>query len=74
MSKNDRHVVPDGDGWAVKKPGQTSPESRHKTQQAAIDQARRGARRDQSELIIHRPNGQIRDRDSYGNDDFPPKG
>ena len=27
-----------------------------------------------SELFIHRPNGQIRDRDSYGNDPFPPRG
>ncbi|WP_141695337.1 DUF2188 domain-containing protein, partial [Klebsiella pneumoniae] len=28
----------------------------------------------ESELVIHRPNGQIRDRDSYGKDPFPPKG
>jgi hypothetical protein len=24
--------------------------------------------------VIHRPNGQIRDANSYGNDPFPPKG
>ena len=32
------------------------------------------ARNQHSELIIHRQNGQIRDRDSYGNDPYPPKG
>ncbi|MBO9102423.1 DUF2188 domain-containing protein, partial [Rhizobium sp. L74/93] len=28
----------------------------------------------QSEVVIHRPNGQIRDKDSYGRDPFPPRG
>ncbi|WP_428844897.1 DUF2188 domain-containing protein [Klebsiella pneumoniae] len=32
------------------------------------------SRNQESELVIHRPNGQIRDRDSYGKDPFPPKG
>ncbi|MBX3422768.1 MAG: four helix bundle protein [Pirellulaceae bacterium] len=27
----------------------------------------------QSELVIHRPNGQIRDKESFGNDPCPPK-
>ncbi|WP_367280921.1 DUF2188 domain-containing protein, partial [uncultured Alistipes sp.] len=40
----------------------------------AIDIAREIARNQESELLIHRPNGQIRDRDSYGNDPYPPKG
>jgi hypothetical protein len=26
------------------------------------------------ELIIHRPDGRIRDKDSHGHDSFPPKG
>ncbi|MGV2085677.1 MULTISPECIES: hypothetical protein [unclassified Rhizobium] len=25
-------------------------------------------------MVIHRPNGQIRDKDSYGRDPFPPRG
>jgi hypothetical protein len=25
-------------------------------------------------LVIHRPDGRIRDKDSHGNDPFPPKG
>ena len=27
-----------------------------------------------TELFIHRPNGRIRDRNSYGNDPYPPLG
>jgi hypothetical protein len=25
-------------------------------------------------VVIHRPDGRIRDKDSYGNDDHPPRG
>ena len=34
----------------------------------------RGAawKRERGEMIIHRPDNVIRDRDSYGNDPFPP--
>ncbi|EOG9911642.1 DUF2188 domain-containing protein [Pseudomonas aeruginosa] len=46
----------------------------HDTQQQAIDAARDIARNQQSELVIHRPDGRIRDKDSHGNDSFPPKG
>jgi len=70
---NNRHVVPHGDDWAVRKPGSNRVSSTHDTQQAAIDAARQGAQRDRSELFIHRPDGRIRDRDSYGNDPNPPK-
>ena len=44
------------------------------TQTEAIKIAREIAINQQSEVVIHRPNGQIRDKDSYGNDDYPPKG
>lgn len=36
--------------------------------------ARNIAINQESEVVIHRPNGQIRDKNSYGNDPFPPKG
>ena len=48
--------------------------STHRTQQEAIDAGRAIARNQESELVIHRSNGQIRDKDSHGKDDFPPKG
>ncbi|HEO6598511.1 TPA: DUF2188 domain-containing protein [Streptococcus agalactiae] len=44
------------------------------TQAEAIKVATEIAKNQSSELFIHRPNGQIRERNSYGNDPFPPKG
>ncbi|MGE6429946.1 DUF2188 domain-containing protein [Serratia sp. NPDC078593] len=48
--------------------------STHHTQQEAIDAGRTIAQNQGSELVIHRPNGQIRDKDSHGKDPYPPKG
>jgi hypothetical protein len=48
--------------------------STHRTQEEARQTARNIAINQQSEVVIHRPNGQIRDKDSYGNDPFPPRG
>ncbi len=69
-----QHVVPHSDGWAVKPEGGEKPSSVHPTQQEAIDRGREIARNQKSEVIIHRPDGRIRDRDSHGNDPFPPRG
>ena len=74
MAGKNQHVVPRADGWAVKGAGNQRATSLHGTQQEAVNAAREIARNQQAELVIHRPNGQIRDKDSYGNDDFPPKG
>jgi uncharacterized protein YdaT len=74
MAKRNQHVVPHPEGWAVKPKGGKRPSSVHDTQQEAIDRAREVARNQESELFIHRPDGRIRERDSYGNDPFPPEG
>lgn len=74
MAGKNQHVVPRSDRWAVKGAGNQRATSLHDTQQQAIDAAREIARNQQAELVIHRPDGRIRDKDSYGNDDFPPKG
>jgi len=74
MTSKDQHVVPHEDGWAVKGAGNQQVTSVHDTQQQAIDAARDIARKQQSEVVIHRPDGSIRDKDSHGNDPFPPKG
>lgn len=72
--KRDVHVVPHKDGgWATRKEGASRAGSRHGTQREAIDRARDQARRDRTEVVIHRPNGKIRDSDSYGNDPMPPR-
>lgn len=73
MAKKNVHVVPSGNRWAVKPEGTPKPVSTRLTQQAAVDAGRKVAKQNQSELVIHRPNGQIRDKDSYGNDPVPPR-
>ena len=77
MSRNERHVVPRGDGWAVVKPGPDQSSGLFDTQQEAIDRAREILRNDGGgELVKHRPDGTIRDSDTVppGNDPFPPRG
>lgn len=73
MAKKNVHVVPNGKGWSTKLEGTAKPLSNHRTQQAASEAGKKVAQQNQSELVIHRPNGQIRDKDSYGNDPCPPK-
>lgn len=73
MSKKNQHVVPQGNNWAVKGAGNTKATKVAGTQSEAIKIARGIAVNQKSEVVIHRPNGQIRDKDSYGNDPFPPK-
>lgn len=73
MNKN-QHVVPNGNNWAVKGEGNSKNTRITQTQKEAIDIARTIARNEQSELVIHGKDGQIRQKDSYGNDPFPPKG
>ncbi len=74
MSGKNQHVVPHQGGWAVKGVGHERATSVHPTQKEAIDAARGRARNQESELVIHGVDGRIRNKDSYGNDSFPPKG
>ncbi len=67
-SKKNVHVVPHGDNWAVKTQGNTRATVVTPTQAAATAAAREIAIKREGEVFIHRPNGQIRDRNSYGND------
>lgn len=70
MAKN-IHIVPHGSKWQVK-PAGSAPVSTHNTQRTAINYGKPLAQRNQSELVIHRPNGVIRDKDSFGKDPHPP--
>lgn len=73
MSKRDIHVVPHTDGWATKKEKSDRVGAVTDTQGEAIERAREQARRERVEVVIHRPDGTIRDSDSYGKDPNPPK-
>lgn len=74
MSGKNQHVVPRGDQWAVRGAGNSRATSIHNTQAEAIGRARSIAQNQQSEMLIHGQNGQIRERNSYGNDPYPPEG
>ena len=74
MSKKNVHVVPSGGAWAVKQEGRNKPLASAPTQADAIAAGRRIAQPAAGELHIHRPNGQIRERYSYGNDPDSRKG
>jgi len=73
MKKN-VHVTPKGENWQVKTANSNKAYRVVDTQKEAIQIAKTVAINNQSELLIHRQNGQIRAKDSYGNDTFPPKG
>lgn len=74
MGKN-QHITPHPDGgWQVKGEGNSRATVRTSTQKEAIDIGREISRNQESELVIHRPDGTIRDKDSHGHDPYPPKG
>lgn len=74
MSGKNQHVVPHEDGWAVKGAGNQRASSVHDTQAEAIEVARNIAINQASEMLIHGRNGQIRERNTYGKDPYPPEG
>lgn len=75
MSKGkNQHVVPHGEDWAVKGAGNERYTRIVSTQREAIAIAREIATNQRSEMVTHGTDGQIRAKDSYGNDPFPPRG
>lgn len=74
MGKN-QHVTPAGPGkWQVRGAGNSKATAITSTQREAQQIAIRIATNQKSEVVIHGRNGQIRQKNSYGNDPFPPKG
>ena len=64
-----QHVVPYEDGWAVRREGNKRITSKHRKQTTAIEKAKRLARKYNADVIIHRENGEIRDRINYSKQD-----
>ena len=74
MARN-QHVTPHrGGGWQVKGAGNSRATVVTGTQKEAIRVGREIAQNQGGELFVHNKQGRIRERDSYGNDPFPPKG
>lgn len=75
MGKN-VHVTKskDGSGWSTKTETSKKAYKTAPTQKEAIEIGKKIAKNNNSELLIHGKNGKIREKNSYGNDKFPPKG
>ena len=73
MGKN-QHVTKNANGgWNVLGEGNKKPTKITQTKAEAIEIAREIAKNQKSELVIHNQNGRISDKDSFGNDPYPPK-
>jgi hypothetical protein len=73
MGKKDVHTTPNpgGKGWVNQVGGEVV--SRHRTQENAVDRGREIARENRSEHAVHRRDGTIGRKNSYGNDPNPPR-
>ncbi len=72
--KETQHTVPYGDKWAVRKGGASRITKSFDTQAEADSYGRQVARNHDAEYYLHGKDGKIREKDSYGNDPFPPRG
>ena len=74
MAKN-QHITPHPNGgWQVTGAGNSKATVVVNTQSEAIKIGREISKNQGSELFIHNQQGRIRERNSYGNDPYPPKG
>jgi hypothetical protein len=67
------HPRPDGK-WGSKKEGASRDSRTFNTQKESWDYSRGHARQTGSEAILQNRQGQIRERNTYGKDPYPPKG
>ena len=77
MSKNKgtHHVVPNSSGgWKVKKGGSSKSSGNFETKKEAVDAGRKISQNQGTEFFIHGKNGKIQQKDSHGNDPYPPTG
>lgn len=74
MARKPTHVVPSSGRWAVRRAGTDRASSVHDTQERAIAAGKKIAKTEGTELVIHGRDGRIREKNSYGNDPFPPRG
>jgi hypothetical protein len=69
-----KHVVPSmSGGWAVRNSGSIRASRLFDTQSEAVEFGRKAAKKEATEIFIHRRDGTVQSRSSYGNDPFPPR-
>jgi hypothetical protein len=64
----------DGKNWVVKQEGNPSVLASYTTQAPAWTDTKNRARASKGEAFLKDRNGHIRERESYGNDPYPPPG
>ncbi len=75
MNKRPIHTVPNPNGgWDNKRQGSNTVLSHGTTKETTVHMGRDQAKKDGTEHFIHNKNGQFGERNSYGNDPYPPKG
>lgn len=75
MSKKPVHIVPNKNGgWDNKREGSTRASNHVGTKAEAIKMGRELAKKSETEHVIHNMDGKIGQKNSYGNDPFPPRG
>jgi hypothetical protein len=72
--QNSIHVTPHGDDWQVKRAGNQRASAVCNTQAECISLAKSMAKKSNSELYVHNKEGQIRAKNSYGDDPVKTKG
>lgn len=73
-SRKGQHVVPNGNKWSIRKAGSERASGTFDTQKEAVENAKKIAKNQKTELYIHGRDGRIRERNSYGKDPYPPRG
>jgi hypothetical protein len=74
MEKRPVEIGPRDDGrWYVKREGASRASSIHQSKVSAERTARATARRDRVEMVEKGRDGRIQNKDSFGNDPFPPR-
>lgn len=68
------HTVPHGDEWANEREDASRLSKKFDTKSEAEKAGRKTAKREETEHLIHKGDGEIGERNSYGNDPFPPAG
>ncbi len=68
------HTVPHDDGWANLREGADRVSKTFPTKQEAQDAGRDTAKREHTEHVVHKKDGTIGEKNTYGPDPHPPKG
>lgn len=68
------HTVPHGDAWANRREGADRVSKTYETKAEAQAAGRAAAKRGSTEHVIHKRDGRIGEKNSYGPDRHPPKG